>query len=381
MNKEISAIRKKFRNNSILITGAFVLLLAVTVIYYEVKIKSIVGGVYQANPKSATYVIDELFGNSITAGKLEMADKVAVQSGYTENAFINIILYSSRKWILLGLVLMTVTVSAILIFRGRKYIMNEAVATRNSLAKENRRLRKELVAENEVIKKRNMQLQNFTENISHQIKTPLTAITLKMEMLGEIIGENRYVEECFFQIGRLKEFVGRLMKISRLESGKVNFQKEDVELCSVIDDVVRATATEKLVEYSGCKENELYIQGDREWLVEAFINIISNCRDAIDKERGRVYVKLSDNEDRCIVCISDDGKGFAPGQAEKIFDRFESNGQNADEFHAGIGLNLSKLVFEAHYGTVNACNSREYGGAEFKITLPKYNLKKNINKN
>lgn len=57
-----------------------------------------------------------------------------------------------------------------------------------------------------------------------------------------------------------------------------------------------------------------------------------------------------------------------------IFDRFMSR-KSQDEFHAGIGLNLSKLIIEAHHGNIRAGNSDKYGGAQFKIILPLYKFK------
>ena len=75
-----------------------------------------------------------------------------------------------------------------------------------------------------------------------------------------------------------------------------------------------------------------------------------------------------------MITISDNGDGIQDCDIAGIFDRFMSR-KSQDEFHAGIGLNLSKLIIQAHHGNIRAGNSDKYGGAQFKIILPLYKFK------
>ena len=70
-------------------------------------------------------------------------------------------------------------------------------------------------------------------------------------------------------------------------------------------------------------------------------------------DNTKVYVDVTRKNDDCVVTIADNGKGLSTEQFNSIFNRFETNGSAAD-FKAGIGLNLSKLIIEAHHGSINA---------------------------
>lgn len=113
---------------------------------------------------------------------------------------------------------------------------------------------------------------------------------------------------------------------------------------------------------------------DEGWIVECFINLLDNCAEYLADDNTKVYVDVIRKNDDCVVTIADNGKGLSTEQFNSIFNRFETNGSAAD-FKAGIGLNLSKLIIEAHHGSIKAGNSEKYGGAEFVVTLPMYRLK------
>ena len=121
-------------------------------------------------------------------------------------------------------------------------------------------------------------------------------------------------------------------------------------------------------------DEKLCMYADEGWIVECFINLLDNCAEYLADDNTKVYVDVTRKNDDCVVTIADNGKGLSTQQFNSIFNRFETNGSAAD-FKAGIGLNLSKLVIEAHHGSIKAGNSEKYGGAEFVVTLPMYRLK------
>ena len=105
--------------------------------------------------------------------------------------------------------------------------------------------------------------------------------------------------------------------------------------------------------------------------LEAFINIVQNC----SEEAENVDINAVCNADKCIITIKDDGNGIAKDKLDNIFNRFES-GKSYNSLHTGIGLNLSKLIIEAHHGSVSVNNNEDGRGVSFRIIIPKYNMKR-----
>ena len=187
------------------------------------------------------------------------------------------------------------------------------------------------------------------------------------------------IDECTKSAFKIKVFIKKLLDISRIESGKVILASDKVVIDYIIEESVESAVADKskiIVDYGNTAKRTMY--ADEGWLAEAFVNIISNSYEYIsDKEDGRVYIDISSNNEVCIIKIADNGEGIDKEHLARIFDRFEHN-RNQNEFHAGIGLNLSRLIIEAHHGSIKAGNSESYGGAEFRILLPLYRLKGKI---
>ena len=218
---------------------------------------------------------------------------------------------------------------------------------------------------------RNEKLQNFTENIAHQIKTPLTALSIALDRLEES-GENReLLERCFEQIERIRSFISKLMTISRMEAGKIIMTEQDINVNSMLCDVVNQLPKNDCNITVECDDKDYCINADEEWIREAFINIIQNSSELCET----VKVKAVCRDDKCIVNIKDNGSGFEEDLIPYVFDRFETTG-SAAAGHAGIGLNLSRLIIEAHHGTVDVRNNEDGKGAVIRVQIPRYVLKR-----
>ena len=190
------------------------------------------------------------------------------------------------------------------------------------------------------------------------------------------------ISECTKSAFKIKTFIKKLLDISRIESGKVVLATDKVIIDYIVEESVESAVADKsrvIVDYGTEEKRAMY--ADEGWLAEAFINIISNSYEYIcDREDGRVYIDISSNNEVCIIKISDNGEGIDKAHLAGVFDRFEGK-SSQNEFHAGIGLNLSKLIIEAHHGSIKAANSEKYGGAEFRILLPLYKLKGKVGHN
>ena len=343
---KVAVIRKKMMAAFCVMAGIAILIIAVTTGFYELKFRALAAGLYNIDEKSGEYLIDMMFYNRYSLSDVSKYKNVVKECGYTENGA-SYMYYRSGQWIIAvaGIIIIIVVMAAC--------------------------IKKKQKADERFLVERNEKLQNFTENIAHQIKTPLTALSLALDRLEES-GENReLLERCFEQIERIRSFISKLMTISRMEAGKIIMTEQDINVNSMLCDVVNQLPKNDCNITVECDDKDYCINADEEWIREAFINIIQNSSELCDK----VEVKAACRDDKCIVNIKDNGSGFEEDRIPYVFDRFETTG-SAAAGHAGIGLNLSRLIIEAHHGTVDVRNNEDGKGAVIRVQIPRYVLKR-----
>ena len=224
---------------------------------------------------------------------------------------------------------------------------------------------------------------DFAENLSniaHQIKTPITAISLSLQTLSEIPMKNEYEKEKMEQIKkqliRLIHLEESLLVLSRLDAGTLMFQKEDVDVFTLL--VLAADNLQELFADSGTfidipESGEMAVTADLNWTMEAVINVMKNCME--HNAGGTVHCSYGQNPLYTEILIWDEGDGFAKEDIPHLFKRFY-RGKNADAggnirgSGIGIGLALSKEIIEHQNGTIRAKNLPN-GGACFEIRLYK----------
>ena len=224
---------------------------------------------------------------------------------------------------------------------------------------------------------------DFTENLSniaHQIKTPITAISLSLQTLSEMPVKKEYekdrMEQIKKQLNRLIHLEESLLVLSRLDAGTLMFQKEDVDVFTVL--VLAADNLQELFADSGTfidipESGEMAVTADLNWTMEAVINIMKNCME--HNAGGTVHCSYGQNPLYTEILIWDEGDGFAKEDIPHLFKRFY-RGKNADAggnirgSGIGIGLALSKEIIEHQNGTIRAKNLPN-GGACFEIRFYK----------
>ena len=224
---------------------------------------------------------------------------------------------------------------------------------------------------------------DFAENLSniaHQIKTPITAISLSLQTLSEIPMKNEYekdkMEQIKKQLIRLIHLEESLLVLSRLDAGTLMFQKEDVDVFTLL--VLAADNLQELFADSGTfidipESGEMAVTADLNWTMEAVINVMKNCME--HNAGGTVHCSYGQNPLYTEIFIWDEGDGFAKEDIPHLFKRFY-RGKNADAggnirgSGIGIGLALSKEIIEHQNGTIRAKNQPN-GGACFEIRLYK----------
>ena len=386
-------IRDYRRKQTLFVIGTAVtnaLIAAFLIIYYSIRQRALVGALYLYDNNSATNLIDRMMHMNISKNTYYAGEEAMVQAGYTRNgyAYLSHINGDTMMYTIIGMIIAVLLVYGLIhCYRiGKK----DCLGSLKAYAKENEALKEQLEKEHEYNICQYKKMQEFVENIAHQIKTPLSVMTMKLEMLQDMLNdiktENTHeyiiISECTKSAFKIKTFIKKQLDISRIESGKVVLATDKVIIDYIVEESVESAVADKsrvIVDYGTEEKRAMY--ADEGWLAEAFINILSNSYDYIcDREDGRVYIDISSNNEVCIIKISDNGEGIDKAHLAGVFDRFEGK-SSQNEFHAGIGLNLSKLIIEAHHGSIKAANSEKYGGAEFRILLPLYKLKGKVGHN
>ena len=372
---------------SFIVNAAVVMLLC---LYYNLKQRALTGALYLYDKTAAENYLDVLSKLKITqaVGRyVNEGNAVIEKIGYGSKGYNYIFLLSGEIWIYIIALLILSVIFICGIISIRSMTSNNVIADASAVKERNVILENRLKQEAEYNKKQQRKMQDFIENIAHQIKTPLAAIILNLEFMQELHMDERMgrlVDESAGSAFRIRDFIRTLLNISRFENRKVIIAADEVIIGSIITDSINNCMNGMIhenqndifiVQYDDKCESAV-IYADEMWLVEAIANVIGNSADYIRNiPDGKVYITAGCDERKVVIRIEDNGNGLTVKDQDDIFDRFSTTRNSASDMHVGLGLNLSRLIIEAHYGIIKAGNSEEYGGAEFTIILPRYRLK------
>lgn len=372
---------------SFIVNAAVVMLLC---LYYNLKQRALTGALYLYDKTAAENYLDVLSKMKIThaVGRyVNEGNAVIEKIGYGSKGYSYIFLLSGEIWIYIIALLTLSVVFICCMVSIRSMTAHSVIADALAVKERNVILENRLKQENEYNKKQQRKMQDFIENIAHQIKTPLAAIILNLEFMQELHMDERMgrlVDESAGSAFRIRDFIRTLLNISRFENKKVIIAADEVIIGSIITDsinncmncIIHENQNDIFIVQYDDKCESAVIYADEMWLVEAIANVIGNSADYIKNiPDGKVYITAGCDERKVVIRIEDNGKGLTVKDQDDIFDRFSTTRNSASDMHVGLGLNLSRLIIEAHYGIIKAGNSEEYGGAEFTIILPRYRLK------
>lgn len=225
----------------------------------------------------------------------------------------------------------------------------------------------------EAIKADKVYLANSLADISHQLRTPLTAMNLTTTMLRtpELSTEKRMelTGELRSLLTRTEWLVETLLKLSKLDAGTVKLAQDPVRVKNLI-----ARAAKPIAIPMDLRNQTLIINcaeetftGDLVWTAEAIGNILKNCMEHTP-EGGTITITAQDTALYTQIEVQDTGAGFDAKDIPHLFERFYK-GSNASETSYGIGLSLARTVITAQNGTVQAANGST--GAKFVIKFYK----------
>jgi len=215
---------------------------------------------------------------------------------------------------------------------------------------------------------------DFVSNVSHEFKTPISAIEgyttlLQDESLNEE-ERNEYITNILGNTKRLSNLSDNILKISRLENQEIMIEKTGFKLDEQIRQAIlmlEADWTEKSSELDIELDPVIY-HGNEELLLQVWTNLLSNAI-KFTPGGGTIKVALSQSEDTVTVIISDNGMGMPEDVKKHIFEKFYQGDKSHSQMGNGLGLTLVKRIVDLHEGSIDV-KSEEGIGTEFIVLLP-----------
>ncbi|MCV2271832.1 HAMP domain-containing histidine kinase [Clostridioides difficile] len=219
-------------------------------------------------------------------------------------------------------------------------------------------------------------LKNTISDVSHQLKTPLTALMMYNQILQEEshnseIVEN-FVQKSQNELERIESLIQNLLKITKIDSKTIILNKASVNVKKLITKILysfetRAEKEGKSISIRGLENTNLFC--DYEWISEALSNLIKNALDNT-KENDKIMIEWVETPITTIISVSDTGNGIHIEDIHHIFKRFYRSKFSKSNQGLGLGLPLVKSIIEQHNGTITV-ESNFLQGSTFTLSFLK----------
>lgn len=246
---------------------------------------------------------------------------------------------------------------------------------------EDMRLRlKESDEEKQENEKRNKEL---VSNISHDLKTPITAIKGYVEGIMDGVADtpekiDKYIRTIYNKANDMDKLINELTIYSGIDNNRIPYNFHRINVADYFGDCVEEVGLDLeskniKLNYSNMVDKDTMVIADPEQMKKVINNIISNSVKYMDKPQGSIEIRILDEIDSIRVEIEDNGKGIAQRDLQKIFERFYRTdaSRNSAQGGSGIGLSIVKKIIEDHGGYIWA-TSKEGEGTCMHFVLRKY---------
>jgi signal transduction histidine kinase len=224
-------------------------------------------------------------------------------------------------------------------------------------------------------------LRRFIADASHELKTPLTVMRVGVEhSLTDVRTPPETIaalDETLQEVRRMTELVDTLLTLARVDEGRMDLHTEPVELSALLGEVYETA--QMLGEEAGVEvtaeiaPGPIVVQADRARLRQLALNLLSNAV-KYTPPGGRVWLSLTARDDVATISVRDTGIGIAPGDVDRVFDRFwradAARSRTGERPGFGLGLSICRWIAESHGGSI-AVTSRPGRGSTFTVTLPR----------
>ncbi len=227
------------------------------------------------------------------------------------------------------------------------------------------------------LEEKEVNLDDFFPNISHELRTRLVPVQAYLEML--LLGKFGKVNEIQSQkldiiknnVLSLNQFVANVLDSIKIEFGELVILKKDNDLGKIIHEaitIMRPHADQintKLV----FRNTSLFVSCDEKRILNVLTNLIQNSLNAINSDDGKIEISVSENKDVVSIIVEDNGKGIAEERLSKIFDKFYKTEKGLTQGGLGFGLYFCKQIVNIHGGKIWA-SSKIGNGTTIHFILP-----------
>lgn len=225
-------------------------------------------------------------------------------------------------------------------------------------------------------------IKELISNISHDIKTPLTAIKGYSEGLLDGVADTpqkqeKYLKTIYLKANDMSVLVDELAYYAKIDNNNIPYDFKDINVQELFSDCIADIYLDMEVknikiDYENQVDQKVQVMVDAEQLKRVITNITSNSMKYMDKDQGWINISLTDVGEFIAVDIKDNGSGIPKADLPYIFDRFYrgDSSRNSKKGGSGLGLAIAKKVIEDHFGTITATSSIEEG-TTIRFTLKK----------
>ena len=357
-------------------------------INFNNKLEEIVKAVQEKYPDLSEIEIMEIL-NSNTKGDGEFFEKYGININEASIVLQNDISY--RNFLILNMLFMLTAMTIIIVIfiiynKNKEKDIKDITKYIEQINKKNYELKIDQMSEDELSILKNeiykttimlkeaaensnmdkLNLKKSLEDISHQLKTPLTSILILLDNLIDdqnMSNETRndFIKDIKREVVNINFLVQAILKLSKFDANTIHFIKEEKLLKEIVDEAIKNVSP--LCDLRNIKidvtgDSRAKIICDAKWQIEAITNILKNCVDH-SKDNQKIVVKYEQNNVYSQIDIQDFGDGISKEDLPHIFERFYK-GQNASPESVGIGLALSKTIIEEDNGIISV-ESNENG--------------------
>ncbi|MGB4191801.1 MAG: HAMP domain-containing sensor histidine kinase [Rickettsiales bacterium] len=309
---------------------------------------------------------------------------IGVTLGLTLHHYIlhNAITYVPKEIFLKDIIATYIAVIVIgsLFAPNKESIENERERNTNKIKKLNNSLEIKVKNRTKELEKALSAKGEFLNNISHEIRTPVSgfmAISEGLEEHWNVLDEQKklkYVQDIASSAQRLGSLIGNLLDLSDFIANKNYINITKFNLSNLINNVVNNS---KYLQYNKnnlsinfvLSHKEAYVNADKKWISQALDNLLSNAL-KFTPDNGHITISLDKDKKFWQFTISDDGIGIPQNEITSIFDPFTLSSRTKTKAGGrGLGLAICSKIFEAHDGKIWAENNKDKG-ASFHFTLP-----------
>jgi signal transduction histidine kinase len=218
-------------------------------------------------------------------------------------------------------------------------------------------------------------VRQVTNNIAHDLRTPLTRLRRRLDMLrhdeNSLARASELLDQTINEADGLLATFKALLRISEVESGARRGGFKEVDMTSLQQDIIELYAPfseEKGQSFIAEKVPTRPIQGDRDLLFQALANILDNAI-KYTPASGSIRLSMIDQAEQLLITICDNGPGIPPSAREKVFERFFRLEESRSSPGNGLGLSLVEAIIKLHHGQIELADN--HPGLKLTITLPR----------